>query len=78
MQRQSELEAEAQARLAEINASREENCTQAREQFRQFTTFARIRVADGEGGVRILTDEERDSRIAEAQEAIVLNCEGSG
>lgn len=77
LRRQSELQTEAQARLAEINASRVQNCEQAREQFRQFTTYARIRVGDGEGGVRILSDEERAARIAEAQEAIVLNCEGA-
>ena len=76
--RQSELEAEAQARLAEISASRAQNCELAHEQFRQFTTYARIRVADGAGGVRILSDDERAARIAEAQEAIVLNCDEAG
>ena len=78
LERQSELEAEAEARLAEISASRAQNCELAHEQFRQFTTYARIRVADGAGGVRILTDDERAARIAEAQEAIVLNCDEAG
>ena len=73
-----ELEQEAQERLAEVQATRRDNCEKAREQFREFTTFARIRVSDGQGGARVLTEEERQQRIDEAQEAIVLNCDDSG
>ena len=75
LQQQAELEAEAEARLQQIAQAKAQNCSNAREQFREFTTYARIRVADGNGGVRVLTEEERQARIAEAQEAIVLNCE---
>lgn len=75
-QLQQELEQEAQERLAQVRAERRDNCEKAREQFRQFTTYARIRVSDDSGGMRILGEEERQQRIAEAQEAIVLNCEG--
>ena len=77
-QRQAELQAQAQARLAEMEETRRRNCEAAREQFRQFTTYARIRVADGEGGMRILGEEERAERIAEAEEAILVNCDDAG
>lgn len=77
-ERQAELQAEADARLNEMAAAKQRNCELARQQFEEFTTFARIRVADGEGGVRILTEAERAERIAEAEEAILLNCEGAG
>lgn len=76
--RRDALEAEANARLANVRDTREENCRNAREQFQQFTTYARIRVADGDGGTRVLTESEREARIAEAQEAIVLNCDDAG
>ena len=78
LQRQNELAAEAEARLAEIAETRRRNCELAREQFREFTTYARIRIADPDGTVRILTEDERARRLAEAEEAIVVNCDGAG
>lgn len=73
---QQRLEEQAASRLAELEQTRKGNCRKAREQFRQFTTYARIRVEDEDGGTRVLTEEERQKRIAEARKAIVLNCEG--
>jgi hypothetical protein len=75
---QQRLEDQAAERMAELEQTRRENCARAREQFQQFTTYARIRVEDEGGGTRILTEEERQERIAQAREAIVLNCEGEG
>ena len=72
-ERQSELEA-GRRPGSPNHVLRGENASG--HEHRQFTTYARIRVADGAGGVRILTDDERAVRIAEVQEAIVLNCEG--
>ena len=77
-QRQAALQEEAQARLSEIAEARRRNCELARQQFEEFTTFARIRVADGQGGVRILSEEERAERLAEAEQAILLNCDDAG
>ena len=77
-QRQAELQAQAETRLSDMAEARRRNCELAREQFEEFTTFARIRVADGSGGVRILTEEERADRIAESEQAILLNCDGAG
>ncbi|MEE4299808.1 MAG: DUF4124 domain-containing protein [Pseudomonadales bacterium] len=77
-QRQAELQAEAQARLSELAAARRRNCEMAREQFEEFTTFARIRVSDGQGGMRILSEEERAERVAEAEQAILVNCDDAG
>jgi hypothetical protein len=78
LERQSELSAEADARLAEIAEARRRNCELARQQFREFTTYARIRIANPDGSIRILTEEERASRLAETEEAIVVNCDGAG
>lgn len=77
-QRQAELQAEAQARLSEMAAAKARNCEMARQQFEEFTTFARIRVSDGQGGMRILSEEERAERVAEAEQAILLNCDDAG
>jgi hypothetical protein len=75
---QQRLEDQTAERLAELEQTRSQNCERAREQFQQFTTYARIRVEDEGGGTRVLTEEERQERIAEAREAIVLNCEDEG
>lgn len=78
-QMESQLEEEAQARLAEVQSQRRQDCTRAREQFQQFTSYARIRVSDDAGGTKILGEDERQARIEEAKRAIVLNCEdGAG
>jgi arginyl-tRNA--protein-N-Asp/Glu arginylyltransferase len=75
---QQRLEDQTAERLAELEQTRSQNCERAREQFQLFTTYARIRVEDEGGGTRVLTEEERQERIAEAREAIVLNCEDEG
>lgn len=75
---QQRLEEQAAERLADLEQARRENCKKAREQFQQFTTYARIRVEDEGGGTRVLGEEERQQRIAEAREAIVLNCDDEG
>ncbi|MEE4360911.1 MAG: DUF4124 domain-containing protein [Pseudomonadales bacterium] len=75
---QTRLEAEERERLAELRAARDENCRLAREQFEQFTTFARIRMRGADGEYVILSEEERQAKIDEAKEAILLNCDGAG
>ena len=75
---QAQLEATEQTRLAEIRAEKEENCRLAREQFEQFTTYRRIRMRGPDGEYVILGEDERQQRIEEAKEAILLNCEDAG
>ncbi|MEE4381270.1 MAG: DUF4124 domain-containing protein [Pseudomonadales bacterium] len=75
---QEELEATEQARLAEIRAEKEENCRLAREQFEQFTTYRRIRMRGPDGEYVIIGEDERQQRIEEAKQAILLNCEDAG
>ena len=75
---QEELETTEQARLAEIRAEKEENCRLAREQFEQFTTYRRIRMRGPDGEYVILGEDERQARIEEAKQAILLNCEDAG
>ena len=75
---QQRLEDQAAERLAELEKRRREDCERAREQFQQLTTYARIRVEGEDGGTRVLGEEERQERIAEARDAIVLNCEDEG
>lgn len=75
---QEELEATEQKRLAELRAEREENCRRAREQFEQFTTYRRIRMRGPDGEYVILGEDERQQRIEEAKQAILLNCEDAG
>lgn len=75
---QQRLEDQATERLAELEQTRRENCEKAREQFQQVTTYARIRVEKEGGGTRVLGEEERQQRIAEARKAIVLNCDDEG
>jgi hypothetical protein len=75
---QEELDRTEQARLAELRAEKEENCRLAREQFEQFTTYRRIRMRGPDGEYVILGEDERQARIEEAKEAILLNCEDAG
>lgn len=75
---QEQLEATEQTRLAEIRAEKEENCRLAREQFEQFTTYRRIRMRGPDGEYVIIGEDERQQRIEEAKQAILLNCEDAG
>lgn len=75
---QQQLDQQEAERLADVRKTRQANCEAARKQFKEFTTYARIRVDDGSGDVRILGEDERQKRIDEAKKAIVLNCDDSG
>jgi len=74
-ERRRELDQAAQERLRKVSARRAENCRQARTRFEQLTTHPRIRLTDEEGNTRMLTEEERQSRIERARDAIIANCE---
>jgi hypothetical protein len=63
------------ARQAEVVKIREANCTKARQVLERLSVTGRIRVRDESGQERAMPEEERQSRIDEAQRAIVTNCE---
>ena len=75
---QQRLEDQAAERLAELERKRREDCERARAQFQQLTTYSRIRIEGEDGGTRVLGEEERQERIDQAREAVVLNCEDEG
>ena len=72
-----DLEAAEDARQQELARVREDNCTRARSVLTRLTAKGRIRVRDDEGEYRIMNEEERQSRISEAQQGIALNCDGA-
>jgi hypothetical protein len=63
-----------QARKDEIARIRAANCTRSREVLERLSVHGRIKVTDPDGEVRAMPEEERESRIAEAQQGIVTNC----
>ncbi len=63
-----------QARRDEIARIRDANCTRSREVLERLSVHGRIKVTDPDGQVRAMPEDERESRIAEAQQGIVTNC----
>ena len=59
----------------EIAATKRTNCNIGRLNLKQLQNYNRIRMKDDDGKVRVLTDEEKQARIAEAQKTINENCE---
>ena len=68
------LDAEEKTRLAQLASQRETQCQSARAQFDQLTQYARMRVQDDAGNVRVMPEEERQRRIQEAKARIVEYC----
>lgn len=66
------------ARQGEVAKIREANCTKARQVLERLSVTGRIRVRDEAGGERAMPEDERQSRINEAQQAVVVNCEAAG
>jgi len=69
-----DLQAAEEARQQELVRVREDNCTRARSVLARLTAKGRIRVRGDDGEYRIMNEEERQSRISEAQEGVALNC----
>lgn len=72
LKRLQNAEAERQAQVAQI---REDNCTRARRVLASLSNTGRIRVVDENGEPRILPEEERTTRIEEAQRGVATNCD---
>lgn len=68
------LRAAEQARQVEIAKIRAENCQQSKDVLARLTVKSRIRVRGDDGEYRIMPEDERQSRISEAQQNIALFC----
>ena len=68
------LRAAEQARQDEIAQIKADNCQQSRDVLSRLTLKNRIRVKGADGEYTIMPEDERQSRIAEAQENIALYC----
>lgn len=73
--RYAELEAERLARAEALEEERRRKCEQFRIAFDRLTATDRIRVVEEDGYQRIIGEDERQARIARAQEGIVTFCE---
>ena len=62
------------ARKEEIARIREANCTRSKEVLEKLSSAGRIRVKGPDGQEVKMPEEERQSRIEEAQRGIITNC----
>ena len=72
------LEIAESARQAEIARIKQSNCGRAQGVLQKLSSKGRIRVRDSSGEEIAMPEDERVSRIAEAQRDIVSNCEATG
>ena len=68
------LQAAERARQDEVAKIKEHNCQQSRNVLARLSIKNRIRVKDENGDFRIMGEDERQKRIAEAHEGIALYC----
>jgi hypothetical protein len=68
------LQAAERARQAEIAKIKEQNCQQSRDVLARLTLKNRIRVKGDDGAYHAMAEDERQERIAKAQEGIALYC----
>ena len=71
------LEVAENARQAEIARIKQSNCSRAQRVLEKLSAKGRIRVRDAQGEEVAMTEEERQSRIIEAQRDVVSNCEAT-
>jgi len=68
------LRAAERSRQAEIAKLKAENCQQSKDILARLTVKNRIRVRGDDGEYRVMAEDERESRISEAQKNIALYC----
>jgi len=68
------LRAAERSRQAEIAKLKAENCQQSKDILARLTVKNRIRVRAEDGAYRVMPEDERQSRISEAQKNIALYC----
>lgn len=72
-----ELKAVELDRQQEVAKIRQANCAQARQVLSNLSRTSRIRVRESDGTERVMGEDERQQRIDEAQQGIVVNCNAS-
>jgi hypothetical protein len=72
------LEVAENARQAEIARIKQSNCNRSQRVLQKLSSKGRIRVRDAHGEEVAMPEEERQSRIIEAQRDVVSNCETTG
>lgn len=72
----AEIAAEKQRIDREIAAAKKSNCNIGKLNLAQLTNYNRIKIKDDDGQVRVLSDEEKQSRIDRARATIRENCNG--
>ncbi|WP_152226089.1 DUF4124 domain-containing protein [Pseudomonas sp. SCB32] len=60
--------------VAQEDARRAQNCSQARENLAQLKNNPRVRVKEENGDYRRITEEERQARIGDNEKTIQANC----
>lgn len=70
----ADLRAAEAARQEEIAKVREANCRQARDVLERITSRGRVRIRADDGSERVMPEDERQERIAEAQRGVAANC----
>ncbi len=73
-ERDEEMEREEQAVREEIARVRASNCSIGKRNLARLQAYSRIRIRDSDGDERLLTDEEKQQRIENAQKTIKENC----
>lgn len=74
-QAEEDIEAQRAAIDARIAATKRQNCEIGKRNLAQLRAFARVRVTGPDGQPRVLSEEEKQARIREAQQTISDNCE---
>ena len=69
------LQAAEVERQAQVEQIRNDNCTRARQVLANLSSRGRIRVVGADGEERVLPEDERTSRIEEAQRGVASNCD---
>jgi hypothetical protein len=69
-----DLQAAEHQRQVEVARIKEQNCQRSRDVLSRLSVKSRIRVRDENGEHRVMPEDERQDRIAQAQEGIALYC----
>ena len=71
----AELQQNEATRQEQVAKIRKDNCERSRRVLDNLSVNNRIRVRGDDGNERVITEPERQQRIAEAQQGIVANCD---
>jgi len=74
-QMMAELQQNEATRQEQVTKIRKDNCERSRRVLDNLSVNNRIRVRADDGGERVITEQERQQRITEAQQGIVANCD---